>query len=289
MMNSMLISSGLPQNMWGEAIISSNYLLNKVPRKKDDKTPYELWKGRTPSYKHLRVWGCLAKVAVPTPKKVKIGPKTVDCIFIGYAQNSNAYRFLVYDSKIPDIHRNTIMESRNASFFEDVFPSKSNVEASSSKRTFETIENSHDRESLGETDVKDEPRKSKRVRTEKSFGPDFLTYMLEAEPQTFKEAVSSPEGPLWKEAINSEIDSILQNHTWELVDLPPGCRPLGYKWIFKRKRKADGSIEKYKARLVIKDYSQREGLDYFDTYSPVTRITSIRMILAITALRNLEV
>ena len=113
--------------------------------------------------------------------------------------------------------------------------------------------------------------------------------MLEAEPQTFKEAVSSPEGPLWKEAINSEIDSILQNHTWELVDLPPGCKPLGYRWIFKRKRKADGSIEKYKARLVIKGYSQREGLDYFDTYSPVTRITSIRMILAIAALRNLEV
>ena len=66
--------------------------------------------------------GCLAKVVVPTPKKVKIGPKTVDCIFIGYAQNSSAYRFLVYKSEIPDIHMNTIMESRNASFFEHIFP-----------------------------------------------------------------------------------------------------------------------------------------------------------------------
>ena len=75
----------------GEAILSNNYLLNKVPRKKDDKTPYELWKERTSSYKHLRVCGCLAKVDVPTPKKVKIGPKIVGCIFIGYAQNSNAY------------------------------------------------------------------------------------------------------------------------------------------------------------------------------------------------------
>ncbi|GKD24429.1 retrotransposon protein, putative, ty1-copia subclass [Tanacetum coccineum] len=76
---------------------------------------------------------------------------------------------------------------------------------------------------------------------------------------------------------------------WELVDSPPGCKPLGYKWIFKKKMKADGTIDKYKARLVIKGFRQHEGLDYFDTYSPVTRITSIRMILAIAALRNLEV
>ncbi|GJU35647.1 calcineurin B-like protein 4 [Tanacetum coccineum] len=62
-----------------------------------------------------------------------------------------------------------------------------------------------------------------------------------------------------------------------------------YKWIFKKKRKADGTVDKYKARLVIKGFRQREGLDYFDTYSLVTRITSIRMILAIAALRNLEV
>ncbi|RVW48151.1 Retrovirus-related Pol polyprotein from transposon TNT 1-94 [Vitis vinifera] len=138
-------------------------------------------------------------------------------------------------------------------------------------------------------EVEVEPRRSKRVRTEKSFGPDFLTFMLEGEPQTFKEAVNSTEGLMWKEAIKSEIDSILQNHTWELVDLPPGCKPLSSKWIFKRKMKVDGSIDKYKARLVIKGYRQTEGLDYFDTYSPVTRINSIRMVLAIAALRNLEI
>ena len=288
MMNSMLISSGLSQNMWGEAILSSNYLLNKIPRKKEEKTPYELWKGRTPSYRHLRMWECLAKVAIPIPKKVKIGSKTIDCVFIGYANNSNAYRFLVYDSSIPDIHKNTIMESRNASFFENVFPCKSIKEASMSKRAHETIEENSQDQNL-EEEIEVEPRRSKRARTENSFGPDFLTYMLDAEPQTFKEAITSSEGPLWKEAIDSEIQSILQNHTWELVDLPSGCKPLGSKWIFKRKMKADGTIEKYKARLVIKGYSQREGLDYFDTYSPVSRITSIRMVLAIAALRNLEV
>ncbi|KAL6318546.1 hypothetical protein AAG906_000624 [Vitis piasezkii] len=117
------------------------------------------------------------------------------------------------------------------------------------------------------------------------------TYMLESsnlwhgEPQTFKEAMNS-EGLMWKEAIKSEIDSILQNHTWELVDLPPGCKPLSSKWIFKRKMKVDGSIDKYKARLVIKGYKQTESLDYFDTYSPVTRINSIRMQPRVSRLRD---
>ncbi|GJR00274.1 retrovirus-related pol polyprotein from transposon TNT 1-94 [Tanacetum coccineum] len=130
---------------------------------------------------------------------------------------------------------------------------------------------------------------AKGQKFEKSLGPDFVSFMVENEPTSYREAVTSSEGQQWREAIKSEIDSILQNHTWELVDLPTGCKPLGYKWIFKKKMKADGTIAKHKARLVIKEFRQREGLDYFDTYSPVTRITSTRMVLAIAALRNLEV
>ncbi|GJR75331.1 calcineurin B-like protein 4 [Tanacetum coccineum] len=253
--------------------------------------------GRKPSYQYLRVWGCLAKVVVPTPKAQKIGPKYVDCIFIGYAKNSSAYRFIVHDSKNPDIQKNAVMESRNASFFENIFPCLTKETGSSSRLDDEVVQDKRQRDDndlhderqdqLEEEEV--EPRRSKRARTEKSFGPDFVSFMVENEPTSYREAVTSSEGHQWKEAIKSEIDSILQNHTWELVDLPPGCKPLGYKWIFKKKMKADGTIDKYKERLVIKGYRQREGLDYFDTYSPVTRITLIRMVLAIAALRNLEV
>ncbi|GJS00582.1 retrovirus-related pol polyprotein from transposon TNT 1-94 [Tanacetum coccineum] len=297
MVNAMLISSGLSQDMWGEAILTATYLLNKIPRKEKEETPYELWMGRKPSYQYLRVWGCLAKVVVPTPKAQKIRPKSVDCIFIGYAKNSSAYRFIVHDSKNPDIQKNAVMESRNASFFENIFPCLTKETGSSSRLDDEVVQDKRQRDDndlhderqdqLEEEEV--EPRRSKRARTEKSFGPDFVSFMVENEPTSYREAVTSSEGHQWKEAIKSEIDSILQNHTWELVDLPPGCKPLGYKWIFKKKMKADGTIDKYKARLVIKGYRQREGLDYFDTYSPVTRITSIRMVLAIAALRNLEV
>ncbi|GJY22152.1 retrotransposon protein, putative, ty1-copia subclass [Tanacetum coccineum] len=200
-------------------------------------------------------------------------------------------------NKIPHIQKNAVMESRNASFFENICPCLTKETRSSSRLDDEVVQDKrqqddndlHDerQDQLKEEEV--EPRRSKRTRTEKSFGPDFVSFMVENEPTSYREAVTSSEGHQWKEAIKSEIDSILQNHTWELVDLPPGCKPLGYKWIFKKKMKADGTIDKYKARLVIKGYRQREGLDYFDTYSPVTRITSIRMVLAIAALRNLEV
>ena len=95
-------------------------------------------------------------MAIRPTKKVKIGPKTVDCIFIGYTHINTAYLFLVHESNIPDIHKNKIMESKNTSFFEDVFPCKSKEEPSSSKRVLEIInENSQDQD--GEV----EPRRSK--------------------------------------------------------------------------------------------------------------------------------
>ena len=169
------------------------------------------------------MWGCLEKVQVPKSKQVKIGPKTIDCIFIGYANNSKAYRFLVYKSEIPDIHSNTIIESDNAEFFEDIFPYKNEGKTlgESSKRPREITE-----ENVPNIE---EPRRSKRQRVPKSFDPDFLAFLLENEPQTFKEAMKSSEAQYWKEAANSEVESILNNHTWELVDLPPGNKSLGYK------------------------------------------------------------
>ena len=102
--------------------MTANFILNRVPPGKTQQTPYEKWKGRIRNLNYLKVWGCLAKIAVPKPKKVKVGPKTVECVFIGYAQNSNAYRFFIHKSEIPDIHVNTIIESRDPSFFENRFP-----------------------------------------------------------------------------------------------------------------------------------------------------------------------
>jgi hypothetical protein len=101
------------------------------------------------------------------------------------------------------------------------------------------------------------------------------------------EAYSSPDADFWKEAIRSEMDSIMSNATWEVVERPYGCKPIRSKWVLKKKLRSDGTIERYKARLVIKGYSQKEGEVFFDTYSPVARLTIICVLLSLAVSHGL--
>jgi hypothetical protein len=106
-------------------------------------------------------------------------------------------------------------------------------------------------------------------------------------PKTIVEAFASPDVDDWKEPVRSEMDSILSNETWELVDQPYGCKPMGCKWVFKKKLRPDGTIDKYKERLVAKGYTQKEGEDFFDIYSPIARLTTIRVLLSLTVSHGL--
>lgn len=112
---------------------------------------------------------------------------------------------------------------------------------------------------------------------------------LAGEPATMKEALSGPHGAEWQAAIKSEYDSLIQNGTWRLEPLPAGRKPVTCKWVFKTKLNPDGSVARYKARLVARGFSQRAGLDYQETFSPVVRFTSIRVLMSFVAQNDLVV
>jgi hypothetical protein len=103
------------------------------------------------------------------------------------------------------------------------------------------------------------------------------------EPKSYDEACKSQD---WINAMNTELDALAKNHTWTLVDLPAQVKPIGSKWVYKVKHKAGGSIERYKARLVAKSYNQVAGVDYFDTFSPVAKLSTVRVLLALASIHN---
>ena len=161
------------------------------------------------------------------------------------------------------MHVGTIMKSRDATIFENIFPMRD--ETSLSRQVFIEVDSStelieHNEPTFVENpeeDNNDVPRKSKRQSTVKSFGDDFIVYHMADTPRTIEEAYSSPDADYWKEAMRSEMDSIMSYGTQEVVERPYGCKSVGCKWVFKKKLRPDGTIEKYKARLVAKGYTQK--------------------------------
>ena len=108
------------------------------------------------------------------------------------------------------------------------------------------------------------------------------------ESASFSEALHSPDRDEWKIAMQEKMSSMDKNNVWELVDLPPRRNTIRNKWVLKVKHKANGSIDRYKARFMAKDYTQREGIDYENTFSPMVRFASIRLILSIIAKQDLD-
>lgn len=113
-------------------------------------------------------------------------------------------------------------------------------------------------------------------------------FISEREPNNFEMALASDDSIKWKEAMDDEYNSLIENETWKLVDLPKGSNLVDNKWVYKIKETPTGDIERYKARLVVRGFSQEYGVDYFQTYSPVIRYTSIRTIMAVAAAENLK-
>ena len=270
MVRSMISRTNLPGFLWGEALKTALYILNRVPTKAVPFTPFELWTGRKPSLNHLKVWGCPAEVKLYNPTLSKLDSRTTQCYFVSYPEHSKGYRFYNPNGGT------RIVESQTAKFLEfDV------AEESSSSQTIENnstvgnmvslsppiqilvetpthhIEPVETRDPVIETapnevhqgsQVQDVAittpiRRSTRERRS-AIPPDYLVYIGEqnydigsvANPMTYAEAVSCPQSELWLDAMKDEIQSMRHNGVWELVELLEGHRPIGCKWVYKTKR-----------------------------------------------------
>ncbi|KAL0448736.1 UNVERIFIED_CONTAM: hypothetical protein Slati_1430000 [Sesamum latifolium] len=245
MVRSMMSFTELPPSFWGYALETTAKLLNVAPSKSVPQMPYKIWHGKPASYKYLRVWGSPAYV------KRLVGDKLDSryslCRFIEYPKETVGYYF--YDPT-----EQMIFASRNSVFLKKGFPSDS-------RRDEVLIEESSE-EFQHESTISFEPtvhtnsvpvlcRSTRESRVPERYGFVGLISQLDNDPKTYGEAMSDIDLDKWLVAMKSEI--------------------------------ADGEVTAFKTRLVAKGYTQRPGVDFEETYSPVTMAKSIRILLAIAA------
>nr|GEX53589.1 putative retrotransposon protein [Tanacetum cinerariifolium] len=251
-------------------------ILNMVPTKKVEKTPYEVWHGQAPKLSYLKVWGCEAFVKRDTlTKPEKLEPRSIKYIFIGYPKETSGY-FFYYPPE------NKVLVARNAEFLEN---SLINQEASGSLEDLEIIQEEYTHPSIDNSlnhkkdDLEiDEPQSDIvpiRRSTRTQHAPDHMCLYIDTEehelgdlgePANYKAALLDPEFEKWLNAMNVVI-----------------------KWLFKKKTKIDGVVHTYKARLMAKGYTQTSGIDYEETLSPVVDIRAIRILIAIAAYYDYEI
>ena len=116
-----------------------------------------------------------------------------------------------------------------------------------------------------------------------------ITIDREEDPVNYKEALEDVDAQEWLKAMDREMESMYSNLVWSLIEAPKGVKPIGCKWIYKRKRRPDGKVETFKARFVEKGYTQKEGIDYEETFSLVAMLKSIWILLAVAASLDYEI
>ncbi|KAL4301681.1 hypothetical protein GQ457_10G015230 [Hibiscus cannabinus] len=310
MARSMLKAKNMPKEFWAEAVSCAVYLSNRSPTKNvDNVTPQEAWSGRKPSVRHIRVFGSIAYAHVPDQGRLKLDDRSSKYVFIGYDSNSKGYKLFNPSNGRIVISRDVefdeqaswnweAQEEKSYDFFpyfveeQDVTPSQvvdlpQNMTPPPSPAPIheETFEESS---SSGESSTERPPKfRSVRdlYRSTEAIN-DLFCLFVDSEPLNFDDAVKDER---WKLAMDEEIKSIEKNNTWELSELPKGHEAIGVKWIFKKKKNASGEVVRYKARLVVKGYKQKHGIDYDEVFAPVARIETIRLIIALAAQKKWKI
>ncbi|GAU45509.1 hypothetical protein TSUD_129550 [Trifolium subterraneum] len=254
MVRSMLNSKGLPKELWGEAVATTTYVLNRCPTKRlEGITPEECWTGSKPSVSHLRVFGSVAYKHVPDQLRKKLDNKSEMMILVGY-HNTGGY-------KLFDPINRTIVISRDVLIDEaKEWDWKKSIEKSTVSIMCE------DEEVIRRMDQSESsrPQRSRQMPVrlqEYEITQDnevneegdlvHLAFLADSEPVNDSEALKSSK---WKEAMKEELRSIENNNTWSLTELPPMKKAIAVKWVYKVKMSPQGEITRHKARLVAKGF-----------------------------------
>ena len=244
----------------------------------------------------MRIWGCPAHVLDKDAKKLE--PRSELCMFVGYPKGTKGGMF--YNPKEQKVIISTHATFLEESYMNDFKPrSKVVLEELSGDRVPQEISILDSNPRTNERPVNNQQPRELRRSGRVSRQPQFFMYdgevhhaetvEHEEDPSTYEEAMKDVDAKLWKKAMNSELDSMKSNKVWELVDLPEGIKPIGCKWVYKRKKNAEGKVKTFKARLVAKGYTQKAGIDYDEIFSPVAMLKSIRILLSITAALDYEI
>ncbi|KAK8993390.1 hypothetical protein V6N11_033491 [Hibiscus sabdariffa] len=261
MVRSMMSHTDLPTSFWGYALETTAFTLNRVPSKS---------------------------------MSTKLEPKSEKCTLVGYPKETKGYYFY---------NENKVFVARTGVFLEKEFLTNSgkgrNIELKEvqQQQVIEPeVEGISQAVEENPTDLETQPlRRSSRERHEpERYGFLITTHgdvilVDQDEPKTYQEAVASPDSEKWLEAMRSEMDSMSENQVWTLVEPPEGIKPIGCKWVFKKKTDMDGNVQTYKGRLVAKGFRQIHGVDYDETFSPVAMFTSIRILLVVAAFHDYEI
>ncbi|RDX88105.1 hypothetical protein CR513_30341, partial [Mucuna pruriens] len=281
MVRCMLSTKGVPKSFWTEVVNWTCYLLNRCPKHiVKNITPQEDWSGIKPFIKHLRVWGCLAHVHIPEVKRGKLDDKSFPCIMLGVSDESKGYRLFNPKTKRIVVSKDVMFEEEKSrdwgSNYKEQIETKllwGDDEFHSDDENNEDDEFHSDGENNEGSGVRNEAVSSQehviqgRERRKLTWMGDFVNgeglseeeaeaYMVQDvigdDPILFEEVVKHEK---WRKTMDSEINSIEKNQTWELMDLLTGAKKIGVKWMYKKKLNELGEVDKYKARLVAKGYS----------------------------------
>ncbi|GKB17691.1 retrovirus-related pol polyprotein from transposon TNT 1-94 [Tanacetum coccineum] len=292
MSRTMLNEQSLPQKFWCNTIDTSTYILNRILiRAILGKTPYELLRGRKPTLDYFRVLGNKCFILNTKDYLTKFDPKSYEGIFLGYSQNSKAYIIL-------NKHTRKVEESLNMTFDETPPPSKTSPLVDDDLDEEEAIKVT-EKKNL-ENDIVDETLEideivnikesrnhplenvignlnQRTLRSQSQNQSNFFCFISTIEPKNVNEALTDNS---WIVAMQEKLKQFIANDVWELVPQPRNMIIIGTKWVFRNKLDENGIVSRNKCRLVPQGYNQQEGIDYDETYSPVARLESIRILLA---------